>query len=161
MPMLHSALAKADAKTVVDSRGIFRPCSRPAEGVSVVRAPLELQIFGIEMLNSTATAVVCPHLTFAADFADARVGQYYDLRNVGAAVKVLIDDAPNRLDVGPGADEAMDEENVVEFRSLPRLPEPVAARRTAVRLSAPAVAFVRSKQGHRLRIESNLEEEPE
>ena len=78
-----------------------------------------------------------------------------------AATRLCVEDLPLRSEMKPLTEQVTDEENVVEFRSLPRRLERAVRYRNSVRLLGPASEFVRTRQGRKLRLESNLEEEPE
>jgi hypothetical protein len=164
VPTLHSTRPNSDARSAFGSRGIFGPCSRRVERVAVQHAPIAFQFFGTEVLNTSATTSVCSLLSFPVD-VEHHVGlfayQWSPFGTTGAAVEVCVEDTPIRLERQARVEEAIDDENVVEFRSLLRQPERDAAHRNGIRLSTPTAMFVRGRQGRSLRIESNLEEEPE
>jgi hypothetical protein len=141
----------------LENRGIFRPYPREIGG-TCFRSHLPFRAVEVSTLNTNGTATVF-YLPAMPVGTEAAI-QWCGLRVAGAA-RAYWDTGPAGERAGRREDEAADEDNVVEFRSLTRHAPGAGLRPHAIRLSREAADLARATLGRKLRLESNLEEEPE
>ena len=139
-------------------RGIFRPCSRMEERVhastNAVFRPVEVKVVAT---NSTATIVSfssCPDVwTFGySTLPYCREAGSYACQAWGYE---------NALSEALSGEQREEGPNIVEFRSLPPRIASLSTLRGRLRVSPSAAEYAHARRGRTLRIESNLEEEPE